>query len=181
MILNVYVGKSNADTAEFNIPVPFVLDKEIEKDGITIIPRVARHGEFERIPDADLWIYQGGQLLFVMPAFLPDSNAGYGMSIHLADASIIDAENSSFLKFMKRPLIIHEWKEPIPGGEVMDWRMEEKENGDLDFTMSCDIRIAIAPLPIGDSSAEAYTYTPIWPVDPNAPVVDDFDEWGEDE
>ena len=78
-----------------------------------------------------------------------------------------------------RKMIIHEWKEPLPGGGVMNWRMEEKENGDQEYSMSADIYIAIPPLPPADPNAEpyVYTYTPTWPIDPNAPVVDDEDDW----
>jgi hypothetical protein len=78
--------------------------------------------------------------------------------------------------------MIHEWKEPLPGGGVMNWRMEEKENGDQHFTMSADIRIAIVPLPAGDPNAEpcVYTYIPPWPIDPNAPIVADEDVWDEE-
>jgi hypothetical protein len=52
--------------------------------------------------------------------------------------------------------------------------------GDRHFTASVDIRIAITPLPAGNTTAQPYTFVPAWPVDPNAPVIDDEDDWEEE-
>lgn len=54
----------------------------------------------------------------------------------------------------------------------MHWKMEANKEGDLFFEMSCDIAIAIKPLPVG-TKAEPYVYIPPYPLDPNAPKVDD--------
>lgn len=80
--------------------------------------------------------------------------------------------------------MIQEWKELLWKELLMDgkiWRMEEKENGDLHFTASIDVRMAVMPLPPGDPHAPPYTYVAPWPLDPNAPVVDDNHGWDEDE
>lgn len=58
--------------------------------------------------------------------------------------------------------------------------MEEKENGDQYFTASADILIAVMPLPPGDPDAPPYVYIPGWPLDPNAPIIDDPDGWDEE-
>jgi hypothetical protein len=50
--------------------------------------------------------------------------------------------------------------------------------------MSCDIAIALPPLALPDPNtpAEPYEYHECWPLDPNAPKIDDdFEIWEEDE
>lgn len=77
--------------------------------------------------------------------------------------------------------MIVEWKEPLPGDQTMDWRMEEKENGDRHFTMSVDVCIAVAPLPAGNQPSIPYTFISPWPLDPNAPIIEDEYDYRDEE
>lgn len=59
--------------------------------------------------------------------------------------------------------------------------IKENEYGDRVKTVSVDIQMAIYPLAPGDGAAKPYVFIPAWPIDPNAPQVDDDEEWYEEE
>jgi hypothetical protein len=49
------------------------------------------------------------------------------------------------------------------------------------YPMSVDIRLGIISLPPGDPDAPPYIFIPHWPLDPNAPIIEDQQEFDEED
>jgi hypothetical protein len=72
---------------------------------------------------------------------------------------------------------LREWTERDEDGLILNWREEELDNGDIALECYADIRMGIAPLRPADPKAQPYIFIPPWPLDPNAPIIDDPHEW----
>src|SRR5258708_6441777 len=87
------------------------------------------------------WITAKTGLFEMEILVLKNRYGGLSQSEEETRRSIFNAETEAQILLCERfnmndtklDSMIHEWKESLPGVGTMDWRMEEKENGDRHF------------------------------------------------